>query len=78
MFKDIYIIMIHKLFFQWEKWIVILQLLSKNNESTIVQQEDINSSSMNQGKSKGQTGDGKSEHRHCKNQRTKMDWNGWI
>ena len=52
MFKDIYIIMIHKLFFQWEKWIVILQLLSKNNESTIVQQEDINSSSMNQGKLK--------------------------
>ena len=52
MFKDIYIIMIHKPFFQREKWIVILQLLSKNNESTIVQQEDINSSSMNQGKLK--------------------------
>ena len=44
--------MIHKPFFQWEKWIVILQLLSKNNESTIVQQEDINSSSMDQGKLK--------------------------
>ena len=44
--------MIHKPFFQWEKWIVILQLLSKNNESTIVQQEDISSSSMNQGKLK--------------------------
>ena len=24
----------------------------------------------------GQTGDGKSEHRHFRNQRTKMDWNG--
>ena len=22
--------------------------------------------------------DGKSEHRHFRNQRTKMDWNGWI
>ena len=26
----------------------------------------------------GQTGDGKSEHQHFRNQRTKMDWNGWI
>ena len=26
----------------------------------------------------GQTGDGKSERRHSKNQRTKMEWNGWI
>ena len=26
----------------------------------------------------GQTGDGKNECRHSKNQRTKMDWNGWI
>ena len=26
----------------------------------------------------GQTGDGKSECRHSRNQRTKMDWNGWI
>ena len=24
----------------------------------------------------GQTGDGKSEHRHSRNQQTKMDWNG--
>ena len=24
----------------------------------------------------GQTGDGKSERRHLRNQRTKMDWNG--
>ena len=24
----------------------------------------------------GQTGHGKSEHRHSRNQRTKMDWNG--
>ena len=24
----------------------------------------------------GQTGDGKSEHRHSRNQRTQMDWNG--
>ena len=24
----------------------------------------------------GQTGDGKNEHRHSRNQRTKMDWNG--
>ena len=26
----------------------------------------------------GQTGNGKSEHWHFKNQRTKMDWSGWI
>ena len=26
----------------------------------------------------GQTRDGKSEHRHSRNQQTKMDWNGWI
>ena len=26
----------------------------------------------------GQTGDGKSERQHSINQRTKMDWNGWI
>ena len=26
----------------------------------------------------GQTGDGKSEHQHFRNQRTKMDWNGWV
>ena len=26
----------------------------------------------------GHTGDGKSECRHSRNQRTKMDWNGWI
>ena len=33
--------------------------------------------SMNQGKLEvGQTGDGKSERRHSRNQRTKMDWNG--
>ena len=32
--------------------------------------------SMNQGKiGSGQTGDGKSECRHSRNQRTKMDWN---
>ena len=33
--------------------------------------------SMNQGKLEvvGQTGDGKSECRHSRNQRTKMDWN---
>ena len=33
--------------------------------------------SMNQGKLlSGQTRDDKSEHRHSRNQRTKMDWNG--
>ena len=32
--------------------------------------------SVNQGKSIGQTGDGKSERRHSRNQRSKMDWNG--
>ena len=32
--------------------------------------------SMNQGKLEGQTGDGKSECRHSRNQPTKMDWNG--
>ena len=26
----------------------------------------------------GQTRDGKSEHRHSRNQQTKMDWNGWF
>ena len=25
-----------------------------------------------------QTGDGKTEHRHSRNQETKMDWNGLI
>ena len=25
-----------------------------------------------------QTGDGKSERQHSRNQRTKMDWNGWV
>ena len=35
--------------------------------------------SMNQGKSEAvKTGDGKSEHWHFRNQRTKMDWNWWI
>ena len=35
--------------------------------------------SMNQGKlESGQTGDGKSERWHSRNQGTKMDWNGWI
>ena len=35
--------------------------------------------SMNQGKLEvGQTGDGKSEHWHFRNQWTKMDWNQWI
>ena len=32
--------------------------------------------SMNQGKLSDQTGDGKSEHRHSRNQQNKMDWNG--
>ena len=32
---------------------------------------------MNQGKiGSGQTGDGKSECQHSRNQRTEMDWNG--
>ena len=35
--------------------------------------------SMNQGKlESGQTGDGKSERWHSRDQPTKMDWNGWI
>ena len=34
--------------------------------------------SMNQGIGNGQTGDGKSEHWHFRDQWTKMDWNGWI
>ena len=35
--------------------------------------------SMNEGKiGSGQTGKGKNEHQHFKNQWTKMDWNGWI
>ena len=32
--------------------------------------------SMNQGKLQVQTGDGKGERQHSRNQRTKMDWNG--
>ena len=32
--------------------------------------------SMNQGELEVVTGDGKSEHRHSRNQQTKMDWNG--
>ena len=35
--------------------------------------------SMNQGQiGSGQTGDGKSQQRHFRNQLTKMDWNGWL
>ena len=34
--------------------------------------------SMNQGKLEVVKWDGKSERRHSRNQRTKMDWNGWI
>jgi len=34
--------------------------------------------SVNQQPGSGQTGDDKSEHRHSRNQKTKMDWNGWI
>ena len=34
--------------------------------------------SMNQGKLEVVKRDGKSEHRHLRNQQTKMDWNGWI
>ena len=41
--------------------------------------ETWNVRSVNQGKfESGQTGDVKSERRHSGNQRTKMDWNGWI
>ena len=32
--------------------------------------------STNQSKLEGQTGAGKSDHRHFRNQGTKMDWNG--
>ena len=32
--------------------------------------------SMNQGKLEMVKGDGKSEHRHSRNQQNKMDWNG--
>ena len=35
-----------------------------------------NGRSMNQGKLKVVKRDGKSEHRHSRNQQTKMDWNG--
>ena len=34
--------------------------------------------SMNQSKLEVVKRDGKSERRHSRNQRTKMDWNGWI
>ena len=34
--------------------------------------------SMNQGKLEVVKRDGKNERRHSRNQRTKMDWNGWI
>ena len=34
--------------------------------------------SMNQGKWEVVKQDDKSEHRHFRNQQTKMDWNGWI
>ena len=41
--------------------------------------ETWNVRSVNQGKfESGQTGDGKSERRHFRNQWTKMEWNGWI
>ena len=35
-----------------------------------------NDRSMNQGKLEVVKRDGKNEHRHFRNQRTKMDWNG--
>ena len=44
-------------------------ILHKNLECWVHESRQIGS---------GQTRDGKSEHRHSRNQRTKIDWNGWI
>ena len=42
-------------------------ILHRNLECQVHESKQIES---------GQTGDGKSEHRHSMNQQTKMDWNG--
>ena len=51
-----------------------MEVKSDAVKSNIAQESGI---PMNQGKiGSGQTGDGKSERRHLRNQQTKMDWNG--
>ena len=44
-----------------------ISLLHRNLECYVHESRQIES---------GQTGDGKSEHRHFRNQQPKMDWNG--
>ena len=46
---------------------VINAILHRNLECQVHKSRQIGS---------GQTGDGKNERRHSRNQRTKMDWNG--
>ena len=58
------------------RWLVIearsdavKAILHRNLECQVHESRQIGS---------GQTRDGKGEHWHSRNQRTKMDWNGWI
>ena len=49
------------------KYHILTHILHGNLECQVHESRQIGSS---------QTGDGKSEHRHSRNQQTKMDWNG--
>ena len=57
-------------------WLVI-EVKSSAVKSSIVQEPGMLGPWI-KAKWKGQTGDGKSEHWHFRNQWTEMDWNGWI
>jgi len=50
-----------------DKYHILTHILHGNLECQVHESRQMGS---------GQTGDGKSEHRHSRNQRTKMDWNG--
>ena len=49
------------------KYHILTHILHGNLECQVHESREIGS---------GQTGDGKSERRHSRNQQTKMDWNG--
>ena len=57
----------------------LIQIITKSKIQCCKEQYCIgtwNVRSMNQGKLEVVKGDRKGEHRHYRNQRTKMDWNG--
>ena len=57
----------HALLLDTAKLIVVGAILHRNLECQVHESRQIG---------RGQTGDGKSEHQHSRNQQTKMDWNG--